>query len=78
MSGKSAANDRSKLELLRIVTMAEAARLAGLCEDSLRRHHGSKIINLTPRRAGMRVEDALMLSKRPRGPRSRVSSDLQT
>ena len=63
MSESAAANDLSKLERLRIVTMAEAARLAGLSEDSLRRHHGSKIIKLSPRRDGMCVEDALMLRK---------------
>jgi hypothetical protein len=63
MSERAAANDLSKLERLRIVTMAEAARLAGLSEDSLRRHHGPKIIKLSPRRDGMRVEDALMLRK---------------
>ncbi len=63
MSERVSADDLSKLERLRIVSMAEAARLAGLSEDSLRRHHGSKIIKLSPRRDGMRVEDALMLRK---------------
>ena len=61
MSERVPEADLSELERLRIVTMAEAARLAGLSEDSLRRHHASKIIKLSPRRDGMRVEDALML-----------------
>jgi hypothetical protein len=71
--------DLSKVERLRIVTMAEAARLAGLSEDSLRRHYSSKIIKLSPRRDGMRLEDALMLAAPTRSrSRNRVSPELQT
>jgi hypothetical protein len=50
------------VERLRIVTLAEAARLSGISEDGLRRHHPEKLIRLSPRRVGMRVGDALMLS----------------
>lgn len=53
----------SKLERLRIAPMPEASRLSSLSEDSLRRNHRDKIIKLSPRREGMRVEDALMLRK---------------
>jgi hypothetical protein len=47
------------LELARVVSLAEAARLAGLSEDTIRRRHGDKIIKLSPRRSGMRTLDAL-------------------
>jgi hypothetical protein len=49
------------VERLRIVSLAEAARLAGVSEDSLRRHHSEKLIRLSPRRVGMRQGDALMI-----------------
>jgi hypothetical protein len=54
-------DDLSKVERLRIVTMAEAARLSSASEDHLRRHHRDKIIDLGPRRQGMRLMHALML-----------------
>jgi hypothetical protein len=50
------------VERLRIVSIAEAARLAGVSEDSLRRHHSEKLIRLSPRRLGMRQGDALMIT----------------
>jgi hypothetical protein len=54
----------SPIELLRVVSMPEAERLSGLSEDSLRRHHRDKIIELSPRRNGMRVIHALTLGRR--------------
>jgi len=50
------------VERLRIISLGEAARLAGISEDGLRRHHPDKLIRLSPRRVGMRVGDALMIS----------------
>jgi hypothetical protein len=50
-------------ELDRIVTMQEAEEISTLSEDSLKRHHGDKIIKLSPRRLGMRLGDALNLRK---------------
>jgi hypothetical protein len=50
------------VERLRIVPLAEAARLAGISQDGLLRHHRDKIIKLSPRRLGMRQADALMLN----------------
>ena len=38
-----------------------AAELAGVSEDTLRRRRPDKIIQLSPRRQGMRVKDALMM-----------------
>jgi hypothetical protein len=50
------------IELQRIVDLKEASRLSGLSVDSIKRHHSDKIIDLSPRRRGMRLGDALTLS----------------
>jgi hypothetical protein len=50
------------VELQRVVDLKEASRLSGLSVDSIKRHHASKIIELSPRRRGMRLGDALSLS----------------
>jgi hypothetical protein len=52
-----------KLELERIISLQEAADLRGCSIDSLKRNHADKIIAISPRRRGMRLRDALMLSK---------------
>jgi hypothetical protein len=49
------------LAMLRVVPIRQAAELAGVSEDTLRRRRPDKIIQLSPRRQGMRVRDALML-----------------
>jgi hypothetical protein len=51
----------SALELQRIAPLQEAARLAGVSIDTLKRRHRDKILQLSERRQGMRVRDALML-----------------
>jgi hypothetical protein len=56
--------DLPLLEHLRIIPLAEAARLAGISQDGLLRHYRDKIIKLSPRRLGMRQGDALMLNPR--------------
>ncbi len=58
---KSGDDRRSWLELQRIAPLSEAAELSGVSEDSLKRNHRDKIIQLGPRRLGMRVKHALML-----------------
>lgn len=50
------------LTLAKIVSLREAAQLAGCSEDTLKRRHSEKIIRLSPRRLGMRVRDALFLT----------------
>ena len=67
-----------EFELERIISLQTTEKVSGLSADSWKRHHADKIIKMSPRRLGVRLRDALMLSKRPRGPRSRVSSGLQT
>jgi hypothetical protein len=48
-------------ELERIITLAEAARLTGLSEDSIRRHYAHLILRLSPRRVGMKFRDAIAI-----------------
>jgi hypothetical protein len=50
-----------ELELERVVSLAQAADLAGMSKASIKRHHSDKIIRLTPRRKGMKVKHALSL-----------------
>jgi hypothetical protein len=52
-------------ELHRVVDLKEASRLSGLSVDTIKRHHRDKVIDLSPRRRGMRVRDALMLARPP-------------
>jgi hypothetical protein len=52
-------------ELQRVINLKQASQLSGLSVDSIKRHHRDKIIDLSPRRRGMRVRDALMLAQPP-------------
>jgi hypothetical protein len=51
------------IELQRIVDLKEASRLSGLSIDTLKRRYADKILDLSDRRRGMRVKDALMLAQ---------------
>lgn len=51
------------LELEKIVSLNEAATLAGISVDGLRRHHGHLIRRLSPRRVGVKLRDALAIGK---------------
>jgi len=51
----------SVIEQNRIVLLPEAARLAGVSIDTLRRYHSDKFIRLSKQRQGMRLRDALMM-----------------
>ena len=53
----------SPIELNRIVSLKEAAKLAGVSEDTLRRKHSDKILQVSERRQGMRTGHALMLGQ---------------
>ena len=55
------ASTLSPLELQRVVTIAEAARMTGLSEDSLRRHHSDKFVRLSPKRIGMTLSSVLSI-----------------
>jgi hypothetical protein len=52
----------TKIERLRIVSLAEAEKLSSLSREALQAYHSDKIIQLGGRRLGMRLGDALMLS----------------
>ena len=54
-----------ELELERIVSLQTAEKVSGLSADSWKRHHADKIIELSPRRLGVRLRHALMLGKPP-------------
>ena len=56
-----------ELELQRIITLQEAEKISSLSSDSWKRHHGDKIIEMSPRRLGVRLRDALMLSSKISG-----------
>jgi hypothetical protein len=53
----------SKLELDRIISLQEAEQVSSLSPDSWKRNHPDKIVELSPRRLGVRLRDALMLKK---------------
>jgi len=50
-----------KLELDRIISLQDAKRISSLSPDSWKRNHREKIVELSPRRFGVRLGDALML-----------------
>jgi hypothetical protein len=52
-----------KLELDRIITLQEAEQVSSLSPSSWKRNHRDKIVELSPRRYGVRLRDALMLKK---------------
>jgi hypothetical protein len=54
-----------ELELERIVPLSEATRLSSVSEDTLLRHHRDKLVRMSPRRYGIRIRDALFLSRSP-------------
>jgi hypothetical protein len=47
--------------LEKIVTIDEAAEIAGISRDSIRRHHSHLIRRLSPRRVGLRLRDVLQI-----------------
>jgi hypothetical protein len=49
----------SSIELARIVSLAEAARILGISTDGIRKHHSHLIRRMSPRRVGMRLRDVL-------------------
>jgi len=52
------------LERLRVASLDEAEHLSGLSKETIRRHHSALIINLSPRRQGIRIQDALTLRQK--------------
>jgi hypothetical protein len=52
-----------KLELDRIISLQEAEQVSSLSPSSWKRNHPDKIVELSPRRLGVRLRDALLLRK---------------
>jgi hypothetical protein len=59
------ADDRNPtwLELERVLALGEVERITGISKDTLQRHHADKIVRLSPRRRGMKLRDALAITK---------------
>jgi hypothetical protein len=51
------------LELERVLSMSEVEEITSLSVDSLNRHHKEKIVELSPRRRGMKLKDALAIAR---------------
>ena len=50
-----------ELKLQQIVSLQAAKKLSSLSPDSWKRNHPDKVVELSPRRYGIRLRDALML-----------------
>jgi hypothetical protein len=53
----------SALEAERIIPLHEVARLNGTSVDTIKRHHGDKIVRMSDKRIGMRLKDALSIAQ---------------
>jgi hypothetical protein len=51
------------LQLMRIIGIRQAAKLAGMSERTLLRRHADKIVHISPGRIGIRVRDALQIAE---------------
>jgi hypothetical protein len=51
----------AKLELDRIISLQAAEQVSSLSPESWKRNHPDKVVELSPRRFGVRLRDALML-----------------
>jgi hypothetical protein len=52
----------SEIELQRLVSLKEAAKLQGTSVDTIRRFQRDKIVKISPRRLAIRVRDALLVA----------------
>jgi hypothetical protein len=51
------------LELERVLPMSEVEEITSLSIDSINRHHKEKVVELSPRRRGMKLKDALAIAR---------------
>jgi len=49
------------LELQSALPLNEVQQITGLSRDSITRHHRDKIVQLSPRRCGMKLRDVLAI-----------------
>ena len=52
-----------EIELERIVPLEQAAEVEPLSPDTLKRRYPDRLVKLSPRRLGMRLKHALLLSE---------------
>ena len=50
------------LELERVLPLTEAERLTGLSTDTLKRRYPELVVQLSPRRVGMKLKNALAIT----------------
>jgi hypothetical protein len=50
------------LELESVLPLPEVEEITSLSEDSIKRHHRDKLVNLSPRRVGMKLRHALAIA----------------
>jgi hypothetical protein len=50
------------LELESVLPLPEVEKITSLSSDTIKRHHSDKIVNLTPRRQGMKLKHALVIA----------------
>jgi hypothetical protein len=50
------------LELERVLELPEVEEITSLSIDSIKRHHRDKLVNLSPRRLGMKMRNALAIA----------------
>ena len=50
------------LELERVLELPEVEEITSLSVDSIKRHHRDKLVNLSPRRLGMKMRNALAIA----------------
>jgi hypothetical protein len=50
--------------MMRIISIKQAAQLAGVSERTLKDSHPDKVIQISPGRIGMRLRDALRIKDR--------------
>jgi hypothetical protein len=50
------------LALERVIPLQEVTKITSLSRDTLQRHHKAKIVDLSPRRRGMKLRHALEIT----------------
>lgn len=56
---------RPDIELMRVIPLRQAGEVAGISADTIRRRYPEIIVQLSPRRVGVRLRDALNIGGKP-------------
>lgn len=57
-----------ELEPMRVIPLSDVAKLLGITVPTLVKNHGDKIIQISPRRRGLRVRDIMVIGERQKSP----------